>query len=103
MVEAAGDLAELNVGGCIGITSSNMNCGKAYQNWFDCRFEACADCSDAGLSACLSAASGGACKGANDAVLTQCGANIGTYETSCSGTKYVFEGAIKAQCVAGVP
>ena len=54
--DAAGQLVGLNVGGCIAIASANVNCGKAYQNWFDCRFEACADCPSgdtAALQKCL--------------------------------------------------
>jgi hypothetical protein len=103
-VEASGSLSELNVGGCIQLASNNEKCGKSYQNWFDCRFEACADCPNdqTSLSKCLSAASKGACKAANDNVLTQCGSTIGDYETACSGDKYVFEGPIKAQCIAGL-
>lgn len=103
-VEQNGDLAELNVGGCIQIASGKEACGKAYQNWFDCRFEACADCPDDQntLSKCLSAASKGACKAANDNVITQCGQDITNYQDACSGDKFVFEGAIKAQCIAGL-
>jgi hypothetical protein len=103
-VEDNGDLAELNVGGCIQIASGKEACGKSYQNWFDCRFEACADCPDDSntLSKCLSAASKGACKAANDNVITQCGQEITDYQDACSGDKFVFEGPIKAQCIAGL-
>jgi hypothetical protein len=100
---AAGDLVGLNVGGCIAIASGNDACGKSYQQWFDCRFEACADCPSGdttSLQKCLTAASKGGCKAAFDAVGTVCGdAAIGDYETACDGVKYVFEGPIKAQCI----
>ena len=65
-----GQLVGLNVGGCIAIASGNEKCGQSYQNWFDCRFEACTDCPNgdtAALQKCLSAASKGACKTAFDA------------------------------------
>jgi hypothetical protein len=102
--DSSGDLSELNVGGCIGIASANEKCGQSYQAWFDCRFEACASCptDTATLTKCLSAASKGACKAANQNVLTVCGSAIGDYETACRGDKYVFEGPIKAQCINGL-
>lgn len=106
---ASGELVGLNVGGCIAIASSNVNCGKAYQNWFDCRFEACAGCPDgdsAALQKCLTDASkaGAACNAATTNVETVCTAQVITdAETACEGTSFVFEGPIKAQCVGGVP
>jgi len=101
--DASGQLVGLNVGGCIAIASANEKCGQSYQNWFDCRFEACTDCPNgdtAALQKCLSAASKKACKPAFDAVGTVCGDTvIGDAETACNGDKFVFEGPIKAQCV----
>lgn len=98
-----GELIGLNVGGCIAIASGDDKCGQSYQNWFDCRFEACGDCPDgdsAALQKCLSAASKGGCKKAYEAVTTVCGdKKVGDAETACDGTKFVFEGPIKAQCV----
>jgi hypothetical protein len=100
---AKGELVGLNVGGCIAIASGNEKCGQSYQNWFDCRFEACADCpsgDSAALQKCLSAASKGGCKKAFDDVGTICGDQaIGDAETACDGTKFVFEGPIRAQCI----
>jgi hypothetical protein len=103
--DSMGQLAELNVGGCIAIASGNASCGKAYQNWFDCRFEACAACAQADLSTCLDAASqaGGACVNAVNNVSTVCGSAITAADTACQGTSFVFEGAIKAQCIGGIP
>ena len=107
--DGAGQLVGLNVGGCIAIASNNMACGKAYQNWFDCRFEACAGCpagNTAALQQCLTNASksGNACFAAFNNVDTACGATvIGNAETACEGTKFVFEGPMKAQCVGGIP
>lgn len=109
--DAKGQLVELNVGGCIQIARAQggasaadaEKCGKSYQNWFDCRFEACSDCPDgdsAALQKCLSAASKGACKKAFDAVGTECtDEGIGDAETACTGDKFVFEGPIRAQCI----
>lgn len=107
--DAAGQLVGLNVGGCIAVATNNVSCGKAYQNLFDCRFEACAACPSGGtpLQACLETASkpGNACATAVQNVGTICGAGIDAAEGACSpvGTKFVFEGPIKAQCIAGVP
>lgn len=106
--DASGTLIELNVGGCIGIATNNANCGKAYQNWFDCRFEACSDCAagnSAALQKCLSDASkaGKACNAAFTNVDTVCTTNgISDAETKCNGVKYVFEGPIKAQCISAL-
>ena len=112
---AKGELVGLNVGGCIAIAangggstapaagSTADKCGNAYQNWFDCRFEACADCPNgdtAALQKCLSAASKAGCKKAFDAVSTVCGDQvISDAETACDGDKFVFEGPIKGQCI----
>lgn len=97
-----GELVGLNVGGCIAIASGNDKCGQAYQNWFDCGFEACADCpaddSDA-FGACRNAANKYGCKKAIDDVIAVCGAPIDDAEKACDGTAYVFEGPIKAQCI----
>lgn len=101
--DAKGQLVGLNVGGCIAIASGSDTCGQSYQNWFDCRFQACADCPNgdtAALQKCLSAASRGACKTAFNAVTTVCtDAVIGDAETKCQGSKFVFEGPIRAQCI----
>jgi uncharacterized membrane protein len=69
--DMTGELVELDVGGCIDVVTGNDGCGKAYQNWFDCRFDACNDCASgdtAALQACLAAASkaGASCKKAFD-------------------------------------
>ena len=112
--DAKGQLIELNVGGCIEIarsvegasTKDAEACGKIYQNWFDCRFEACNDCPNgdtAALQKCLSAASKQACKKAFDDVGTICtDQGIGDAETACNGDKFVFEGPIRAQCISGL-
>jgi hypothetical protein len=106
--DAKGQLVELNVGGCIAIASANDKCGKAYQNWFDCGFEACTDCpsgDSAALSKCRTASNkaGGGCKSYFDAVSTVCGDQaVNDAETACTGAKYVFEGPIKAQCIDGL-
>lgn len=100
---AKGELVGLNVGGCIAIASGKEACGKSYQNWFDCRFEACAMCPEgdnAAVQKCLGNASKGACKKAFDDVGTICGDQaIGDAETACDGAKFVFEGPIKGQCI----
>lgn len=104
--DGSGALAELNVGGCIAIASNSVACGKAYQNWFDCGFEACKACPDANtLSTCRDSVNnaGKACESLFNNVTTVCTDPVITAaETKCQGTKYVFEGGVKAQCIAGV-
>jgi hypothetical protein len=101
--DAAGALVQLNVGGCIAIASGSVACGKSYQEWFECRFDACTDCAPndtAALQKCLAAASKGACKNAFDAVGTVCGdPTIANAETACNGDKFVFEGPVRAHCI----
>jgi len=110
---AKGELVGLNVGGCIAMSANGGTapaagskadkCGQSYQNWFDCRFEACAECPDgdtAALQKCLGSASKGACKKAFDDVGTVCTDQvISDAETACNGDKFVFEGPIKGQCI----
>jgi hypothetical protein len=100
---AKGELTGLNVGGCIAIASANDKCGQAYQQWFDCRFEACGDCptgDSAAFQKCLPLANKAACKDAFDNVSTVCtDAVVGDAETTCNNVKYVFEAPIKAQCI----
>jgi hypothetical protein len=98
--DSSGQLAELNVGGCIAIASGDDACGKAYQAFFDCRLEACSQCDDSGFANCNPYK--GACKAANDAVLSVCGADkVAAAEDACTGDKYVFEGPIRFQCITG--
>lgn len=96
-------LAQMNVGGCIAVASGSDACGKAYQQWYSCRPEACVGCPDgdsALLQKCLSAASKGPCKKAFDGVTAVCGdLVIADAETKCDGNKFVFEGPIRAQCI----
>lgn len=105
--EDAKGATKIDVGGCIAIASGSESCGKSYQQWYECRFEACAGCppnDDVALVKCLATASKAACKSAFDAVSTICGDQaIGDAETACSGDKYIFEAPVKAQCVGGVP
>jgi hypothetical protein len=103
---ANGTLRTINVGGCIAIASGNDNCGKAYQQWFECGFEACADCApgDQVRQTCRINANKGACKTALMNVGAVCGdVEIGDAETVCQGVSYIFEGPIKAQCIGGIP
>jgi hypothetical protein len=99
---SSGQPVVVNVGGCIAIASGNEACGKAYQNWYDCRFEACVGCEDDDVSfqKCLAAASKSACKKAFDAVTSVCtGPTIADAETACQSDKLIFEGAVRAQCI----
>ncbi len=109
ILNGAGQLAQLNVGGCIAIASGKEACGKGYQQWRDCYLEACADCPDGdsnAFSKCVTAANKTACKKAFEDVVDPSGCGdaqtAGDAETACDGTKYVFEGPIRAQCI-GLP
>jgi hypothetical protein len=104
ILNASGQLAELNVGGCIAIASGKEACGKAYQQWRTCYLEACTDCPDGdsnAFSKCVTAANKKACKKAFDDVVPACGDvdTAANAETACDGEKYVFEGPIRAQCI----
>ncbi len=102
----SGQLAALNVGGCIAIASGKEACGKAYQQWRSCYLEACKDCADGdqnAFSKCVTAANKKSCKKAFDDVVGPAGCGdaqtAGDAETACEGKKYVFEGGITAQCI----
>ena len=104
ILNASGQLAELNVGGCIAIASGKEACGKAYQQWRACYLEACTDCPDGdsnAFSKCVTAANKKACKKAFDDVVPSCGDvdTAANAETACDGEKYVFEGGFRAQCI----
>ena len=104
VLNASGDPAAFNVGGCIAVASGVPACGRAYQQWRSCYLEACSECPDgdqAAFSKCTTAANKGACKGAFDDVVPKCGGNeiVGDAEEACKGEKYIFEGPIRAQCI----
>jgi len=102
--DSAGNPLALNVGGCIAIRSGLPACGKAYQQWYDCRFEACIDCADdREYSRCLATANKTACAKAFDNVPLSCGGIEGASaaETACNSSDSLsgLHGAIIAQCV----
>ncbi|MBS2017189.1 MAG: hypothetical protein JST00_30170 [Deltaproteobacteria bacterium] len=105
ILNAAGQLVALNVGGCIAIASGKESCGKAYQQWRDCYLEACTDCAfdESTFTTCIAAANKTACKKAFDAIVgpTGCGdaETASNAEAACDGETYVFEGGIRAQCI----
>ncbi len=103
----AGQLAALNPGGCIALASNDDACGKAYAQHRSCYLEACADCSnpdDGSFAKCRAAADAKACKKGFDDRTTACGGltRLAELEAVCAGTKYPFEGSIRAQCI-GLP
>ena len=104
ILNASGQLSELNVGGCIAVASGSEACGKAYQQWRACVLEACTDCPDDssdGFSKCIEAKNKKVCKKAFDDRSTACGGAkaLADAEALCAGEKYVFEGSIRAQCI----
>ena len=101
ILNAAGQLAELNVGGCIAVASGKEACGKTYQQWRACYLEACSDGACGDFSQCVALANKKMCKKAFDAVPIACGGveAAAAAETACDGEKYVFEGSIRALCI----
>jgi hypothetical protein len=107
LVDAEKDeLDSVNRGGCIELLSGKESCGAAYQRVTECRLEACLkECKTQDeFTTCLQDGQGiftGPCKTAYDLMETECGANLGAYETGCKGTAWTFEGPIKVQCITG--
>lgn len=103
----------VNRGGCVEVVSGKPACGKAYQQVTECRLNACLPTSQGGVGtcktqeefeACLDDAEGiftGPCKDSFDALIKECGNNLGAYEDACKGVAYTFEGPIKVQCITG--
>ena len=105
VVNAVGGIGALNLGGCIAIATGSTACGEAYQNWYDCQNVACDACAEgSGADAChtASTADGGACKGVLDHLRDTCGATVNDAATRCGGSRYAFEGPVKAQCIGGI-
>ncbi len=99
-------LDSVNRGGCIEIQSGKEACGRTYQQATQCRLDAClTNCKTQGeFTACLQDASAiftGPCQVSFDAMMKECGSNLGAYETACSGKAWTFEGPITVQCVTG--
>jgi len=104
LVDANGKVVRINVGGCIAIASNSDACGRAYQNHWDCGFEACGDCTESARPACRMAASKGACLTAINTVRSICGNTVLTQaETTCNQSAIVFKGSATAQCIGGIP
>ena len=101
--DGGGNPLALNVGGCIAIRSGIPACGKAYQQWYDCRLEACIDCGDdRDYARCLSSADKGACAKAYANVPSSCGGQgaVSSAESACEMSDALsgLHGAIIAQC-----
>ncbi len=102
--DGAGTPVQLNVGGCMAVVTGLPSCGRTYEQWYDCRLEACADCNDdREYARCVSAADKGACKKAFDAVAPACGgqAVLTKADSACFGDSILY-GPIYYQCV-GAP
>lgn len=103
VLDGADQIVDVNVGGCIAVRTGSNACGKAYQNFFDCRLVACADCASTAMNQCLTAAANGTvCASYLNDVATVCGDAIDDAEQACEGTSYIFEGAVKALCIGGI-
>jgi len=111
------ELNSLNYGGCIEIQSDNEACGRAYQQFRQCPFQACVPTQQGGESTCKTQDefdacmddlqglyNGGPCEASLVAAQKECGANVGAYEEACkppTGAKYIFEPWITAHCISG--
>lgn len=107
IIIADDELQKVNRGGCVEIVSGSVACGRAYDQFQECTLAACTSrCTTReDFSACRQDPTvlTTACKDAFEAVQKQCGDDIGSYETSCRGTTYTFEGPIRVSCVTGWP
>lgn len=95
----AGAMSRIDVGGCIGIAANDVECGRSYQQWYECELYVCGG----GDPACQQRARKCECKDLLDAVGVVCGTKVTNAETACSSAKYTIEGPIKAQCIGGIP
>jgi hypothetical protein len=83
------------------LSSGVPQCGRAYQQWYDCRLEACVDCfDDRDFAKCYQNAGKSACKKAFDAVTPSCGgqAAVSKAESFCFGD-HILYGPLISQCV----
>ncbi len=96
----ANKVVTFNVGACYAITTGNQKCGRAFQNAWDCGFEACLLCtSPDALTTCRAKARKGACLAFEDQARTECGAAAAADEV-CGQP---FD-SIRVQCVTtGTP
>ncbi|MBS2017188.1 MAG: hypothetical protein JST00_30165 [Deltaproteobacteria bacterium] len=102
--DGSGNPVALNVGGCMAVVSGIPGCGRAYQQWYDCRLEACVDCfDDRDYVRCVDDADKGACAKALATLAPSCGGQgaLASASTTCFGND-VITGPIVAQCVGSV-
>lgn len=96
-----GSFLRNNLGGCVALASGSVSCGKAYSQLDDCISVACENCADqAATQNCSTAAVKGACKTAAAAYSTQCTDPASVTTCDNLATKYTFEAAARALCVA---
>lgn len=106
IVSAKDGIETVNRGGCIEIQTGSVECGRAYQQYSECRLQAClAECkTQEEFSACLqdtTAIYQGPCAASVKNAIDTCGDNIDAAETACKNTAYTFDAPIKSQCVTG--
>ncbi len=102
VVESAGKVVAVNGGGCVGIVSEKVECGKAYYQWDLCLATACKDCSGSDATACVQEAQSTACKGASDALVGACGNEVNSFINACfKAGEITLKGPIREQCVEG--
>ena len=94
----ANKVVTFNVGACYAITTGSQDCGRAFQNAWDCGFEACSLCaSPDALSSCRTKARTGACVAFEDKARAACGGPTAADEV-CGAP---FD-SIRVQCMTTV-
>jgi hypothetical protein len=84
-----------NVGACFAIVTGDQECGRAFQNAWDCGFEACLLCTSPDvLATCRANARTGVCRTYEEKARTKCGPP-GAADEACGGP---FD-SIRVQCV----
>ena len=104
LLAASGALAQAGGAGCIAVVSGNEACARAVHQYRECADDTCWTCDGwfASFAECISKrADPFVCKTARTDMISACGgaALLASYEAACKGTKYRFEGDIRAQCI----
>lgn len=95
----AGKVVTFNIGACYAIITGRQQCGLAFQNAWDCEFDACVECTSAEeLQSCRSKARTTTCKTYDDKTRSEC-AGLTSADNSCGSP---FD-SIRVQCVTSSP
>jgi hypothetical protein len=93
-----GKVVTFNVGACYALVTGSQECGRAFQNAWDCGFEVCAFCTSPDvLNACRAKARTGACVAFDNQARANCGGTNAADEI-CGAP---FD-SIREQCMSAV-